>query len=150
MVLQQHNPFAGLTVVYPIEQGDDYRRYSRTPGQQAIDESPFERMIDLWFAGLSLAVHDGLKPMNLTGIQTSNMTPGSIFDGRDSWRISVIMLVAVAMENSVDIVAIPSRIMAIANGLAAAGVPNVVAMLEDGDQPPIWNLTEALDSIISS
>ena len=146
MVQQQYNPFAGLQIVYPIEQGDDYRKYSRTPGQQTIDQSPFERMIDLWFTGLSLAVHDGLEPINLARIQTSNMTSGAVFDGRDSWRIPVIMLVTITIENNMEVVSSPGRMMAIANGLAAAGVPRVVEMLQDGNQLPIWNLTESLEN----
>ena len=40
--------------------------------------------------------------------------------------------------------------MAIANGLAAAGVPHVVEMLQSGEQPPIWNLTDALESMLES
>ena len=148
MVAQIYNPFAGLQVVYPSEQGDDYRKYSRTPGQQSIDNSPFERMVDLWFTGFSAAVHEGLTPVNLTGRTTSNMTPGSIFDGRDSWRILVLMLVAIAMENDVEVVSDPARMMALANGLAAAGVPHVVEMLEEGNQAPIWNLSERLEELI--
>ena len=67
MTQQYYNPFAGISVIYPTEQGEAYRRYSRSTGQQSIDQSPFERMIDLWFAGLSLAVHRGLSPLELSG-----------------------------------------------------------------------------------
>lgn len=148
MASQIYNPFAAQQVVYPTEQGEVYRLYSRTPGQQTIDNSPFERMVDLWFTGLGVAVHEELAPMNLTGRATSNMTPGSIFDGRDSWRILVLMLVVIAMEDDVGVVSNPVRMMAVANGLAAAGVPRVVEMLEDGSQPPIWNLSECLGKLI--
>ena len=147
MTQQYYNPFAGMSVIYPTEQGEDYRRYSRSTGQQSIDQSPFERMIDLWFAGLSLAVQRGLPPVELSGRQTSNMTPGSIFDGADSWRIQVIQLVSVAMED-VEVLETPNRIMNLANGLAAAGVPHIIDMLKDGGQQPIWNLTEALENAV--
>ena len=35
--------------------------------------------------------------------------------------------------------------MAIGNGLAAAGIPRLVEMLQDGGQDAIWNLSEALN-----
>lgn len=38
--------------------------------------------------------------------------------------------------------------MTIANGLAAAGVPLIVEMLENGDQEPIWNLSDTLADIL--
>ena len=59
-----------------------------------------------------------------------------------------MMLVAIAAEDDVAIVERPNRVMAIANGLAAAGVPHVVEMLQSGDQHPIWNLTDSLESML--
>ena len=38
--------------------------------------------------------------------------------------------------------------IAIANGLAATGIPHIVEMLRDGNQDPIWNLSDALDEIL--
>ena len=58
------------------------------------------------------------------------------------------MLVAIAMEDDVAVVERPNRMIAIANGLAAAGVPHVVEMLQSGEQPPIWNLTDGLETIL--
>ena len=78
------------------------------------------------------------------------MIQGAIFDGKDSWRVQFLMLVAIAVEDDVAIVERPNRIMTIANGLAAAGVPHVVEMLQGGEQPPIWNLTDALESMLEA
>ena len=100
-------------------------------------------------AGISVAAREGLEPLDLSGKPTSNMTTGAIFDGKDSWRVQYLMLLAIAMEHDVTIVERPNRIMAMANGLAAVGVPKVVEMLQDGDQAPIWNLTDALESLLS-
>ena len=38
--------------------------------------------------------------------------------------------------------------MAIANGLEAAGITRVVEFLRDGDQDPIWNLSESIDELV--
>ena len=147
---QYYNPFAGIYLVYPVEQEPEYHRYCQTRGREPIDQSPFGRMVDLWFAGLSVATREGLPPIDLSGKKTSNMIQGAIFDGKDSWRVQFLMLVAIAIEDDVIVVERPNRMMAIANGLAAAGVPHVVEMLQSGEQLPIWNLTDALETMLKS
>lgn len=147
MTQRYHNPFAGIDLIAPIELRDVYDRYCQTGGRAVIDQSPFPRMVDLWFIGLALAVRKGLQPVELSKKETFKFIEGSIFD-RDSWRVQVVMLIAIATEDTVEIVGEPRRMMAIANGLAAAGVPAVVDMLRDGDQDPMWNLSEALDCLL--
>lgn len=144
-----YNPFAGTTLVYPTELQPDYQRYCQTGGRESIDQSPFERMVDMWLAGVAVAARGGLPPVDLSGKQTSNMITGAVFDGRDSWRVQYLMLLAIAIEHDVTVIERPNRIMAMANGLAAAGVPRLVAMLQDGDLHPIWNITEALESLLT-
>ena len=104
-------------------------------------------MVDFWFAGLALGARKGLDPVDLSKQNTFKFIEGSIFD-RDSWRVQAMMLIAIAIEGNVEIVGEPRRMMAIANGLAAAGVPHVVEMLKDGDQDAIWNLSEGLDGLL--
>ena len=59
------------------------------------------------------------------------------------------MLVAIAVKGNVEIVSEPRRMMDIANGLAAAGVPHIVEMLRrNRDQDPIWNLSDSLYEIL--
>ncbi len=147
---QYYNPFAGSYLVYPVEQELEYHRFCQTGGREPIDQSPFGRMVDLWFAGVSVAAHKGLSPIDLSGKKTSNMIQGAIFDGKDSWRVQFLMLVAIATEDEVAVVERPNRMMSIANGLAAAGVPHVVEMLQSGEQLPIWNLTDALEVVLKS
>ena len=104
-------------------------------------------MVDFWFTGLALAARKELTPVDMAKQETFKFMEGSIFD-RDSWRVQAVMLVAIAVEGNVDIVGEPRRMIAIANGLAAAGIPHVVELLRDGDQDPIWNLSESLDGIL--
>ena len=35
-----------------------------------------------------------------------------------------------------------------ATGLAVAGLPKVLEMLKDGDAEPIWNLSDAIDTLL--
>ena len=147
MAQRYYNPFANINLIVPSEQHDFYNQYCQTGGRAAIDQSPFPRMVDFWFAGLSLAAQKQLKPVNLANQETSIIIEGAIFD-RDSWRVQVVMLIAIAIEGNVKVVGDPHRMMAIANGLAAAGVPHIVEMLREGNQDPIWNLSDSLDEVL--
>lgn len=146
MTQRYHNPFAGIDLLAPVDQRESYDRYCQTAGRAVIDQSPFPRMVDFWFTGFAIAARRGLKPMDL-GKDPFKFIEGSIFD-RDSWRVQAVMLVAIAHEGSVEVVGEPRRMMALANGLAAAGVPQLVEMLRDGEQDAIWNLSEALDVML--
>ena len=149
MTQRYHNPFASSELVYLSGQQSDYQSYVQRSANSGIDQSPFPRMVDLWWAGLSLAARDRLKPVDLTGQKVVHMIDGQIFD-KDSWRVQLIMLVAINVTEDVEVVTDPARMMTIANGLAAAGVPRIVDMLTDGGQPPIWNLSEALESLLTT
>ena len=144
MAQRYHNPFAGLDLIAPVEQRDFYDRYCQTGGHAVVDQSPFPRMVDFWFVGLSLAARKELKPINLADQKTFKFIEGSIFD-RDSWRVQAVMLIAIVVDGRVEIVGEPRRMITIANGLAAAGVPLIVEMIRDGGQPPIWNLSDSLN-----
>ena len=152
MTQKYHNPFSGMDLLVPVEQHSKfYQKYCQT-GDSAlsIDQSPFPRMVDFWFAGLSLAAREGLEPKQLTKGETSNkIAEGSIFDS-DNWRVQAIMLVAIAVKDDVQIVDHPRRIMDIANGLAASGIAEIVEMLCEGNQPPIWNFSEALYKVLKT
>ena len=150
MAQQYHNPFAGMDLIAPISQRNTYDRYCQTGGRASVDQSPFPRMIDLWFTGLSIAARRKLQPIDLSTFskqETFKFHEGSILDS-DSGRVQMVMLIAIAVVVCVEIVGEPRRMIAIANGLAAAGVPQVVEMLGDGEQAPIWNLSDALDEIL--
>ncbi|MGE3538664.1 MAG: hypothetical protein AB7N91_14700 [Candidatus Tectimicrobiota bacterium] len=58
------------------------------------------------------------------------------------------MLLAIGKSGNVDIVSEPRKMMALASGLAVAGLPKVIEMLEDGDGEPIWNISDEIDTIL--
>ena len=148
MAQQYYNPFANINLIVPIEQHDFYNQYCQTGTRASVNQSPFPRMVDFWFAGLSLAARKQLKPVDLTNHKTIIIIEGAIFD-RDSWRVQAVMLAAIAIEDNVEVVGDPHRMMAIANGLAAAGVPHIVEMLQrDRNLDPIWNLSDSLYEIL--
>ena len=145
-----HNPFAGIPLLYPRDQQPYYHEYCRSSGGTSVDRSPFRRMVDMWFAGLSLAARYELAPETLSGRPTSQMVLGNVFDGPDNWRVNAIMLVALQVTNEEEVVGDANRMMTIANGLAAAGIPKVVEMLEEGEQALVWNLSDAFVDILAT
>ena len=149
MTSRFYNPFAGSQLVYPDDQREYYQQYCATGSGRDVDQQPFPRMVDLWFAGLCIAARMGLPAANLTGRRTVNMIQGSIFDGGDAWRVQIVRLISLASENDVETLDGANRMMAMANGLAAAGVPEIVDMLTNGKQAPIWNLSDAVDELIA-
>lgn len=147
MAERYYNPFQGMDISVPVEFRDTFSRYCRTGGRGNIDHSPFPRMVDLWFLSVCIAVRQNLEPANLGKCETYKIIEGSIF-GNDPWRIHSLMLIAIKKTGNVEIVSEPRRVVALANGLAVAGLPKVIEMLQDGDAEPIWNLSDALDYII--
>jgi hypothetical protein len=141
------NPFQAIDIDVPVDFHEAFTRYCQTGGNAVIDQSPFPRMVDLWFLAVCVAARLGLEPADISKYDTKKIIDGSIF-GSDPWRVQTLMLLAIGHSGDVQIVSEPRRMMAIANGLAAAGVPHIVYMLRDGDQDPIWNLSDRLDAIL--
>jgi hypothetical protein len=146
MAERYYNPFQGMDVSVPEEYRDTFARYCRTGGKSNIDDSPFPRMVDMWFLSICIAVRLGMEPADLGKSETYKIIEGSIF-GNDPLRIHALMLIAIQKTGNIEIVSEPRQVMALANGLAVAGLPKVIEMLKDGDAEPIWNISDSLDEI---
>ena len=150
MAQQSDNPFSNMTVRCLKTQQSDYDEYCQAGQKSRPDRSPFPRKVDLWFAGLSLAVRKNFKPIDLKKKDTvSIIRYGEVFN-TDNWQTQAIMLIAITVEDDLEVVLKPSRMMDIANSLAAAGVPHIVKMLSEGPQRPIWNLSDAFEKLLQS
>lgn len=141
------NPFQAIDINVPVEFHEAFTRYCQTSGNAVMDQSPFPRMVDLWFLAVCVAARLGLEPVDLGKYETKKIIDGSIF-GSDPWRVHTLMLLAIGQSGDVEIVSEPRKMMALANGLAVAGLPKVVEMLKDGDGEPIWNLSDAIDEVL--
>ena len=94
-----------------------------------------------------MAARLDLEPAATTKYDTRKIIDGSIF-GSDPWRVHTLILIAIGKTGDVQIVSEPRKMMALANGLAVAGLPKVIEMLKDGDAEPIWNLSDAVNSLL--
>lgn len=142
-----YNPFQGLDVSVPTEFRAEFGRYCQTSGRSLIDQSPFPRMVDMWFAAVCVAARRGLSPAEGGRYETYKIIEGSIF-GNEPWRVRALMLLAVAHTGDVNVVAEPRRMMNLANGFAVVGLRPLVDMLRDGDAEPIWNLSEGIEALV--
>lgn len=141
------NPFQAIDINVPVDLHEAFTRYCQTGGNAVIDQSPFPRMVDLWFLAVCVAARLGLEPADISKYDTKKIIDGSIF-GSDPWRVQTLMLLAIGHSGDVQIVSEPRRMMALANGLAVAGLPKVIEMLKDGEADPIWNISDALDGML--
>lgn len=147
MAERYFNPFQTIDINVPVEFHETFTRYCQRSADAVIDQSPFPRMVDLWFLSVCVAAHLDLEPANTTKYDTRKIIDGSIFSG-DPWRVHTLMLIAIGQSGDVEIVSKPREMMTLASGLAIAGLPKVIEMLKDGDAEPIWNLSDAVDSLL--
>lgn len=143
------NPFQGIDITVPVEYHEDMARYSQKEGRAIIDQSPFPRMIDMWFLAVCVAARLDLEPVDSSKMDSRKFADGNILSS-DPWRVHTLMLIAIVQTDSVEIVSEPRKMMAIASGLAVAGLPRVLSMIKDGSGEPIWNLTDAAGDLASS
>ena len=147
MADRYYNPFQTSDINVPAEFHKAFTEYCHRGDNAIIDQSPFPRMVDLWFLSVCVAARLGLEPADIGKHETRKIIDGSIF-GSDPWRIHALMLIAVAKTGDVHIVSEPRDMMKLASDLAVAGLPKVIEMLKDGDDVPIWNLSESIDAIL--
>ena len=141
------NPFQAIDINVPVEFHGAFTRYCQRSADAVIDQSPFPRMVDLWFLAVCVASRLGLEPADIAKHDTKKIIDGSIFSS-DPWRVHTLMLIAISKTGDVQIVSEPRKMMTIASGLAVAGLPKVIEMLKDGDAEPIWNLSDTIDGIL--
>ena len=127
------NAFAGTDIHLPEKFKEYFHAYclTRTEGSRNDPEdSPFPRMVDMWFLALCIAVKQNLTPELKPKGETYKAIEGVVF-GSDSWRSNALMLLAVSHGGDVEIADKPHEMMRIANGYALAGLPRLIAILEE-------------------
>lgn len=147
------NAFAPIDVYLPEKYQDYFHTYSltRTEGSRNNPEdSPFPRMVDMWFMALCLAVKENIKPDFDHKGPTYKAINGDVF-GSDLWRANALMLIAIAHTGNVEVTDKPHDMMRIANAYAIAGLPRLISILEDrGGDTALDHLSDIVVEMISS
>jgi len=125
------NPFAGSDIMVP----EDYREHfdafvQKKEGRAAQPvHQPFARNIDMWFFAICLAVKKGLTPAGNPG-KTYKAAEGVVLNS-DPWRPTALTLLAIGETDDITIVDRPGDMLRIANGYALAGLPELLALLQE-------------------
>lgn len=141
------NPFQAIDINVPVEFHKAFIRYCQGNAGTIIDQSPFPRMVDLWFLSVCVAVRLDLEPTDISKYNTKKIIDGSIFSS-DPWRVHTLMLIAIGKTGDVQIVSEPRKIISLASGLVVSGLPKVIEMLKNGNSDPIWNLSDAISDLL--
>ena len=154
MVLSQDfNPFATLSIHVPNAYREDLNLYSTTRTssdgrRKSIEEAPFNRYVDFWLLAAAVgASEDQFMPVE--SADRHDFITGVVFQ-RDLAAIEFLMLLAIAHTEDPFVVGNPRKVMNIAEGYAAGGVPLVKEMMETGHLPALYNLTRSLVMMLSS
>ena len=142
------NEFANVDIHLP----DEYREYfhayclTRSEGSRNNPEdSPFPRMVDIWFLAVCIAVKEGLSPDFEPKGKTYKAIEGAVF-GSDPWRSNALMLLAIAHTDDVNIASEPNEMMRVANAYALAGLPRLIGILgERGGEAALDYLSDFVE-----
>jgi hypothetical protein len=142
--------FASVEVNAPVEFREFFQRYSQSTGASTVadlDRKPFPRMVDFWFLAICVAVKLKLKPVDLEGRDTYKVIEGSAVISPE-WRADALRLIAISESGEIDIVQDPRRMMRIANGLAFAGMPRLIEILEQSPDDEMFGLSDELVAML--
>lgn len=143
--------FAGVEVNAPVEFREFFQRYSQSTGATTVadlDRKPFPRMVDFWFLAICVAVKLKLKPVDLEGRETYKAIEGSAVISPE-WRTQALRLIAISETGETDVVQDPRRMMRIANGLAFAGMPHLIEILEQSPDDEMFGLSDELVAMLA-
>lgn len=127
------NYFAATDIYLPENFRDYFHAYCLTRyegSKNNPEDSPFPRMVDMWFLGICIAVKKELNPVFDKKGKTYKAIEGSVL-GTDIWRSNALMLLAIAHEGTIEIANNPNDMMKIANAYAIAGLTLLISILED-------------------
>lgn len=142
--MSYYNPFQNIEIGVSKKYKSEIDNYCQTQplGGKAPSpvNSPFSRMIDMWFFAFCLGIKEGKKREidNFDKIITGEIL------SRDAERIHLIEAALIAETNNPQIIANPREMIKLANEYANYGVPLLIDMLTSGHSKPIWNLSDSL------
>lgn len=142
------NPFASYNIEVPKKYADDIKKYCQTAGGKVTYEyAPFYRQVDLWYASFLFAFKKKLTP--IVERDSSNITPASILSS-NAFRIAHIQLAFLSHSKSIEDLANHRRVFDYALGMANAGMPFLLQVLNDDEDKPLWGLLEYIEDNVTS
>lgn len=147
------NVFDRTAVMLPEEYQKYFYAYcqTRTEGSRNNPEdSPFPRMVDMWFFAVCLAVKEDLKPETKPKGKLYKAMEGVVLSS-DPWRSDALILLAIARTGKVEVTQDPNEMLRIANAYALAGLKRLITILEErGEDTALDHLSDAVLEMIQS
>lgn len=139
------NPYAAQDLFVPRKWHDSYDRYTSPAKSEGgdLDGAPFPRMIDMWWAALSLGVREGRR--SPLGNDPVKFQTGVIL-GSDPWRITHLGLLAIAEEGE-SVLHRPAEIIRIACEFASTGSEILIEAMA-GHARPMKPLASKLRALL--
>ena len=146
-ISQDFNPFANQSIHVPKAYHEDLKLYSTTFGSaegrsKDFKDAPFKRYVDFWL----LAAAVGASQDHFVTVDRADryeFITGVVLQ-RDLATIEFLFLLAIAHTGEPFVVQDPRKVLDIAEGYAAGGIPLVKDMMEAGHLPALQNLTRSL------
>jgi hypothetical protein len=126
------NVFSGLHIDMPEKFKEYFHAFCLTRHDGSVnspENSPFPRMVDMWFAALCIAVNKGLDPITIGSEKTYKAIECNVLD--DGWRSNALTLLSITHTGSIDVIDKPHDMLRIANSYAIAGLPVLIDILEN-------------------
>ncbi|MHB8288695.1 MAG: hypothetical protein ACYDEY_05580 [Acidimicrobiales bacterium] len=140
---RDYNPFANLNLHIPLAYRDDVTRYTTTQGGEgdtSEESSPFMRYVDLWAVAVAVGAEEKAF-VSLSVTEQHRFIQGSVLQG-DLVRIEFLQLIAIAHMKDPYVVTDPKKVLEIADGYAAGGLPILMEWLDSAVQPPMVSVTK--------
>lgn len=138
---RDYNPFGNLDLHIPTAYRDDVKRYTTTQGgdgDTSEESAPFVRYVDLWAAAVAVGAEERAHVSN---IDQHRFIQGSVLQG-DLVRIEFLQLIAIAHTEDPYVVMDARKVIDIADGYAAGGLPILMDWLDGGVQTPMVSVTK--------
>lgn len=147
VIPQDFNPFANQAIHVPNAYHQDLRNYSSTFSAEedrsaSHEEIPFDRYIDFWLLAAALGASEN-HYMPIEPRDKKRFIDGSVLQ-RDLPAIEFLLLLAISHEKDPFVVDEPRKVLNIAEGYAATGIPLIIDMMATGHLTPQQNLTRCL------
>ena len=126
------NVFSGLRIDLPEKYREFFHAFCLTRHDGSInspENSPFPRMVDMWFTALCIAVKNGLDPIEKVSEKLYTAIECNVLD--DGWRSNALTLLAITHTGSVDVIDKPHDMLRIANSYAIAGLTILIEIIEN-------------------
>ena len=123
--------FASVDIHLPEQYREYFHMYCLTRAEGTKndpEDSPFPRMVDMWFFAICLAVNEGLTPnYEAKGDRYKAINGDALLS--DPWRCNILLLLAVAETDDVEVVNDHNEVVRVANAFALAGLPRLISLL---------------------